>query len=556
MSSSVESEKPFEAPEGGRPWYVHDGDWWLEIIVIIIAGLFLEAYLEKNDYLLVLRYKGYDAVQSVMHLSPRDSVQTTVLLVDDADYWKTDEGFPAGRSPISRPYLARLVTEVARFHPTVIALDFDLRAEHTDPQKAQGPAAEGICQLAAAIHKVTADPAHLKVVLAKSLWKETTGYTLGADVYDDLTSASCSQTNAQPTSVVSRDPTAAGLSAQTPGPLPADWNAGVSEGFIALPHQTWRMPYPVRATNRNGESLRLDPFSLAIAKAANQAKPINNTGRVPFAPYRDLSEWVGKGKSTLVNDSPFDPAQNICQIGSPGCRTVLASFFHNPKNNVSSLFANRIVLIGGDWHTRAYGQGERADRYLTPAGNIPGVLIHAGYVEGFRTSALRAPTHFGENVIRFADFWVSLGFALLLASFENYPRHVRLERFAISAAKICTVLLFLLLAFVAGAIAARKAYFFDFTVVAIVVVAHYAYDSVEWPWRKEEMDRDYTLLVLRWMKARLLHAASWIRSTRKPQPAGRVRAASSSAQEHPTGQVRSGEPSTDSARQELKTGTK
>src|SRR5579862_6135497 len=90
------------------------------------------------------------------------------------DYWKTDEGFPAGRSPISRPYLARLVTEVARFHPTVIALDFDLRAEHTDPQKAQGPAAEGICQLAAAIHKVTADPAHLKVVLAKSLWKETT----------------------------------------------------------------------------------------------------------------------------------------------------------------------------------------------------------------------------------------------------------------------------------------------------------------------------------------------------------------------------------------------
>jgi hypothetical protein len=134
---------------------------------------------------------------------------------------------------------------------------------------------------------------------------------------------------------------------------------------------------------------------------------------------------------------------------------------------------------------------------------------------------------------------------------------VRLERFCISAAKIFTAALFLVLAFMASAVIVRIGYFFDFTVVAIVVVVHYAYDSVEWPWRKQEMDRDYTLLALRWMKARFLHAASRIGSHRKAQPAGRVRAAASSpAQEHPTGQVRSGEPSTDSARQELKTGTK
>src|SRR5579884_726825 len=482
---SLESEKSLE-PQATRPWYVHDGDWWTEIVLVIIGGLLLEAYLQKKDFFLALRYQGYSAVQHVIPRIRTPKPRTAVLLVDDADYWKAGDDFPGGRSPIPRTYLASLVSKVANLNPKVIALDFDLRTAHQQAQPDDGSPSKDVLALTHEINRLSSDPNASRIVLAKSLWKKDGAYIRGLDIYDGL--------------VNSRQ---------------------IDTGFIALPHQTWRMPFPVR-TEDAAEPLR--PFSLQAADALNAREGKGPTslppGRVPFAPYRDVSEWVGHGKAALLaGDDPKTSGSNICNLEVDNrCRTVLASYFRDHASDpaIQKLFRDNIVLIGGDWHTRAEGQGDRADRYLTPAGDIPGVLIHASYIEGFRTYALNAPTRFGEYAIRFLDFWLSLGFALLLASFERRPRRVRLERFRITLTKIFTAVLFIFLVYVAGGITSRLGYFFDFTIVAITVAAHYAYDSVEWPWRKEEMDRDYTLLGIRALRRGIVAVANRLRLAFRP----------------------------------------
>jgi CHASE2 domain-containing sensor protein len=52
-------------------------------------------------------------------------------------------------------------------------------------------------------------------------------------------------------------------------------------------------------------------------------------------------------------------------------------------------FAHRIVLIGGDWGLRSKGGDERIDIVPTPVGDIPGVYVHATYIESLLHGTMR-----------------------------------------------------------------------------------------------------------------------------------------------------------------------
>ena len=43
--------------------------------------------------------------------------------------------------------------------------------------------------------------------------------------------------------------------------------------------------------------------------------------------------------------------------------------------------SGRVVIIGGAWSRWAYGVGAKADSHETPLGPMPGVYLHANYVE-------------------------------------------------------------------------------------------------------------------------------------------------------------------------------
>src|SRR5581483_3571729 len=233
----------------------------------------------------------------------------------------------------------------------------------------------------------------------------------------------------------------------------------------------------------------LPPFSWALAKQSEEPF-VEPEKDVPFAPYIGLSEWTGvEGAKTLLNSGDFAENEPICNAKDPACRTVLASTLRQDPS-VAALFANKdVVLIGGDWHSRALGRGDFADRYLTPAGKIPGVFIHAGYVEGFLNQRFITPA--AKLFLIIFDIFLALALALSLKRAEQLPQPTLLKQFAVTGIRLLSVTIFILITVVLGFMAVRTwHYFFDFTIIALGVLLHYAYDSVEWPWRRREREND------------------------------------------------------------------
>jgi len=48
---------------------------------------------------------------------------------------------------------------------------------------------------------------------------------------------------------------------------------------------------------------------------------------------------------------------------------------------VEEKIQGRVVLIGANWHQLGSNRGDLVDSYSTPVGKLPGVFIHANYVQ-------------------------------------------------------------------------------------------------------------------------------------------------------------------------------
>ncbi|MGC3968421.1 MAG: CHASE2 domain-containing protein [Pirellulales bacterium] len=53
----------------------------------------------------------------------------------------------------------------------------------------------------------------------------------------------------------------------------------------------------------------------------------------------------------------------------------------NKKQSLRDIMKHRVVIIGGDWHSRATRRGSKVDRHETPVGQLPGMVLHANFVE-------------------------------------------------------------------------------------------------------------------------------------------------------------------------------
>lgn len=413
------------ASRGVRAWrWVKARGWWhwLRVVGLIVLGLWLSHALNDTKALIELRYRLHQLM--TVQANPRSVAveHTAIVLVGDDEYWRGDLD---GRRPIRRDYLARLLREVNQAHPALIGLDFDLSAP--DPASAAIPERyrDETAELMKTIHEVRAVR---PVVLPRTIWTDREGrYILDKDIHDG--SELCWE---QP-------------SASRPWDEPRVLN--VHCGYIALPFDVRLLP--PRLVLANG--LRLDSFALALARASGRERDRRGPDATPALNY-----------GSFIPIDAFRAGQVVLSAGE---------VLRDPAKR--ERLAHRIVLIGGNWSTLAHGRGPRVDGHASPAGVIPGVFVHANYVEALLD---------GRAYPRIPD-WVAVGVEAIIALLAAlvFDLHVRPWRKAVTiVALLAAFLVFSYLVF------QNFGRFVDIGIPLLLVLGHALFEQV-WHWRREAL---------------------------------------------------------------------
>ncbi|HWN10720.1 MAG TPA: CHASE2 domain-containing protein [Pyrinomonadaceae bacterium] len=103
--------------------------YWFSVVALIVIGVLVGHWLEKQDVATHLRYKIHQAVTLAYSARQPYVTRTVVVLIGDDEFWKSDL---AMRNPTKRDYLARVVSALDKADASVIALDFSLRSPLPD----------------------------------------------------------------------------------------------------------------------------------------------------------------------------------------------------------------------------------------------------------------------------------------------------------------------------------------------------------------------------------------------------------------------------------------
>lgn len=310
------------------------GSHWLVVAFLTIAGLYLSFYIDSKNLWIDLRY----AATQKMFLQVRRPLypkRTAIVLIGDDEYWK---GELAGRSPIRRDYLARLVEALNTAGVELIALDFDLRAPEPNASTHENPAyLEETKMLAKTINDMKGRP---KIVLPTSIGIAASGdgYAAQGNVYDGLISAP------------------------------------IERGYVQLPYDVRRIPLPLEIEGISGDGIvTVDSFATAIVKS------------VDLEAYRRTAE---QGSDELPFASYIAPRE-FTDLPEP--KVLSASELLRSPEAASKYLAGKITIVSGDWNSRAYGAGPRIDSHASPVGVVPGAMIHANYVEAMLSDRVFRP---------------------------------------------------------------------------------------------------------------------------------------------------------------------
>ena len=307
-----------------RAVFVNHWIHWLVAVGMIFLGSLLSHRMEISPTLFDWRYKLYRFVQNPWAIQPsfRDVV---VVTIDDDEYWQGDL---ARRVPIKRDYLARLVQELATAGPSVIALDFDLRSpDPTGKSKAvtadktisiaEHP--EYVEETAELLRAIDKLPTNVDVVLPKTLGLDESGYRGEADVYEGF-----------------------------------QFSRPVRHGFISLSDDIRHIP---RILNLSGGQ-ELDSLAIAIVRAFR----VDELNR---------KDWHKMMSASFI---PRDPNHELRA-------SLVLGKSKESRGILTEKTKGRVVLVGANWHRLGFGRGELVDSYRTPVGTLPGVFIHANYVQ-------------------------------------------------------------------------------------------------------------------------------------------------------------------------------
>jgi CHASE2 domain-containing sensor protein len=342
--------------------------YWLSALLVFlltIAGSgriyqFLRLEDWRADYFQFLLEKGPRT------LEPR---HYGLVLIDDDAYWGPEL---AGRAPVNRTYLAKLVDRLVAAHANVIALDFDARLPRPDSNEIPAPYKQETCNLIGAIKRAAA--ADTKVVVATPI------HDIGGHVYrqeSDIYQANglCARPQHQ---VSAEKPCGVAFSEAE--------SQNVTCGYIALPPDMLAVPGQIEMEDKG----RLDSFALAVARAD----------------YPTLvAENLPPDQKDQVRYTNYMSEERFKKFGA---RLSSEQVLHGPVNLV-----RRAVIVGAGWSNFAAGRGGMTDLHLTPIGKVVGAVLHANYAEAIVDGhALATAPEWVAHVLEIA---ISLGVAVWFA---------------------------------------------------------------------------------------------------------------------------------------------
>lgn len=127
----------------------------------------------------------------------------------------------------------------------------------------------------------------------------------------------------------------------------------VLQGYISLPYDKREVPLAIPVQGFG----TLDSFAQAIVKADNQ----------------NALEGIGAPSYSLPFLSFMDPGSFVVVSAKDILDGVTAAVDHIP---------HKIAIVGAGWSRLALGRGGKVDTYLSPAGTVGGVFLHAKLCRG------------------------------------------------------------------------------------------------------------------------------------------------------------------------------
>jgi CHASE2 domain-containing sensor protein len=327
--------------------------YWITALVILVLATIGSPYVYEELHLTNARSYFF---QRLLEWGPRpvEPKFVTVLLIEDEEYWKGDL---AGRRPIKRDYVAKLVDNLVLANARVIALDFDTRLP--DPHQMIIPKdyREETAALVQAIERAAQHGK--KVILAAPISYNAQGlYQRDADVY-------------QANHLCENEDEKA-------------WRKNITCGYIALPDD----PLIIPSRLPMAESDDLDSFALAVARATQ-----------PELITRLLKRTDNHARyANFISQATFKSFNAELSAGALLNGSVDAD-----------LLDSRSVIVGAHWSRDAAGRGPRVDLHWTPVGFIVGAELHANFAEALLDA----------RVFRSTPEWIlkaiEIGFSLLAA---------------------------------------------------------------------------------------------------------------------------------------------
>ena len=317
---------------------------WSKIVLIALLAVLVNGWLEEHTPL-------YDArnqlTQKLLEWNwrPLEPRFVKLVLIRDVEYWQAGL---AGRVPLKRDYLARIVDGLSKVGAYVIALDFDLQLPNPMMPNEEFPDYhEESLRLA---RSIVSAAEHHKVVLPV-----TVGPRIGNEFYLEAHVL-------QLFGLCSR-PTEDGRWEHDGTPdleIDTQAAANISCGFVE-PFSDSRV-LPVQLPGQQGT--RIDSFALAILRARDPTLA------------RELASYT--------QSASYLPRRTLKRIEYPA-----GPFFKNDDGASTRAVRElngQTVIVGAGWHSLAYGRGALADLQKTPVGVMLGAEMHANFAEALADS--------------------------------------------------------------------------------------------------------------------------------------------------------------------------
>jgi CHASE2 domain-containing sensor protein len=357
--------------------------WWDAILlgIILISGFFLDdpAIKKHVPWLVGLQMGAHTLMSGLSPLGGTSPRRVSVVEIDDSAFWSPPLN---GVQPTDRAYLASLVNAAAKAGASVIGLDFQLKSPSNVPADSPSRAAANQKLMEAV---AAAGQAHVPIVLTAGLVLDGDQWRREPNICDDR------DKDGPFFSESGSNPLKRAVSPPDPGSTACDILSklsSVSVGYINLPADRREVPLQFQADEFDGAtSVDFSSFAWQIVSA--YAAELDLAGSPPDCQGNPQGFPAFCEALALMRQHDFAYAGFISRSGferyTVRARDLLAASQSPPAQWEASPergeLKGRIVLIGATWHEFGQGRGPLVDAYSSPAGQMPGVYLHANYVE-------------------------------------------------------------------------------------------------------------------------------------------------------------------------------